>query len=203
MFFAVTIVAALLVAIWVVAYRLGDAHRDAEWRSRIGDSPLAQPPTRDPARTSGGTETDHPEESVPAIPTPNDRPTAAINPTEEGGEANPAAVTPAPTRQGGFNYLVAARLPESDARDAAEFLSANGLPAGAFPSKLESTRAASNNRPVWEVVVLEGIAPGEFRQSDQKRASIEASVKRLGKRWNKEQRGPSDLSQPEWRKYQP
>lgn len=112
-------------------------------------------------------------------------------------EGMPRITGPDP-RQPGFNYMEVCRLTWRDARLAVQFLQKNGLPAMCVPvSKVDPATAQANNA-IHLVFVLDGIPSGQYRANEAKRAELKATIQKLGKRWQREERGASDFGDPSW-----
>lgn len=139
-----------------------------------------------------------------------------------GGQANavtpPVVVEPAPRpqpepaadpladpRKPGVNYLMVANLVWKDAERAVAFLSKNGVPAAAVPyakgkSKVDPQQARDKNLPHL-VFVLEGVPSDRFKASEAARTKLVNQVRLIGKKWQSEEKGPSDFGEPYWSKY--
>ncbi len=105
-------------------------------------------------------------------------------------------------RTSGRNYLEVATLPLAGAREAVGVLGAGGLNAVAVRVGVERGGRGANNDTRFTVVVLDlGIPSEQFRRTTRERAALEQRVRDIGKRWSASG-GPSDFSNPLWRKYE-
>lgn len=111
-------------------------------------------------------------------------------------------VLEADPRTSGRNYLEVATLPLAGAREAVGVLGAGGLNAVAVRVGVERGGRGANNDTRFTVVVLDlGIPSEQFRRTTRERAALEQRVRDIGKRWSASG-GPSDFSNPLWRKYE-
>lgn len=101
-------------------------------------------------------------------------------------------------RKPGFNYLNVVVLNWKDAEKAAQYLTKNGVPAAAVAHKgIDPAAARAKNLPLL-VVVLDGVPSDQFSATKQRRADLIEKVRRLGKKWQSDERGPSDFGEPFW-----
>jgi hypothetical protein len=156
-----------------------------------------------------------PEQAQPKDPGKTSPPSDAVRLTAAGLLA--PVVTPAPSatgegfiltakgrmaedpRPGGRNYFVIERLPSDDAEKAIKFLSDNGIECIGVP--VDRTSGGANNPLLYQVVSLAGLTREEFRSEAQARAAFEAEIKRLGEVWQKDHKGTSKFSKPQWVRY--
>jgi hypothetical protein len=129
------------------------------------------------------------------------------------GDATPAASAPAnvppevsdPTlidpRKPGVNYLHIATLAWKDAHRAVVYLNEHGVAAAAAPAKpVDPLEARAKNLP-HVVFAIDGVPSDQYRASAAKRQALEERVRSIGKRWQREEHGPSDFGQPGWSKF--
>ena len=106
-------------------------------------------------------------------------------------------------REVDLNYLKLAQLTRTEAERAVKFLSENGLEAFAVP--VDRAGANTNNpdptRAAYWLFAAKGITSDEYSNRLTARTNIEATVARLGLRWQKEFRGSSNFSKPGWEKF--
>lgn len=133
-----------------------------------------------------------------ASPTPGPI-TRKTDPKPVGGP--PAAVD---TLKTGCNYLVVATLMKKDADEAAQFLVANKVPTVLVTAggKAFDPSAADANNVQWQVVVLKGYAPTDFKALEPERRNLVNQVQLLGRKWKAEnKKAPTDFSQVFWWKF--
>jgi hypothetical protein len=108
-------------------------------------------------------------------------------------------------RQPGYNYLWIASTPAKiDAPEAArlvQFLHDNGIEAVALP--VDRSRGGSNNGTYHDVFVLRGIPGGRFQELERVRLELEGRIAELGRAWQREHHGTTDLRDLLWKKYEP
>lgn len=174
-----------IVAIWWLAWEAGSAATLRKWEPRLTQQdrpPVTEP--RDTQRPPTTTPTSSTQTTTPPSPTPQ---------------------TPrADTRVPGSNYLlIASNLPESEARRAADFLTANGVPAIAV--LVDSSGRDARTRNLFKIYSLLEIRSDEFSAKSQLRAQHKAEVARLGQIWQREHRGTANFSESQtlWEKYKP
>lgn len=136
------------------------------------------------------------------------RPPEVRQPTPKAPDAKPPAnppvaagmppVTGPDPRQPGNNYLEIVRLTWRDAEAAVRYLQKNGVPATCIPlSRVDPAQAQANNA-LHLVFVLDGVPSNQYKASEDKRSTLKASVQRIGKKWQREERGASDFGDPNW-----
>lgn len=150
------------------------------------DTDAAQAPAGGATRTGGSDAA--PTAGSGAAPAPTGRPGGGS------GEAGAAAQLTV-----GWNYLIAAVLPRPEAEAAAAFLTENGVRAAAVPT-VDSGPALANNRVLCKVVILEGVSSAEWRSSDARRSKLEDTVRKLGRTWQRQHRGPANFADVYWEK---
>lgn len=117
---------------------------------------------------------------------------------------SPAAAPSTPVqedpRQIGFNYLELCTLTYKDALQAVGYLGKSGIRAAAVPARkgVDPVTAAAKNQPHL-VFVADGFASDRFKASERDRRALETKVEQIGKKWQRDDRGPSDFSRPQWR----
>lgn len=173
----------VIVGVWWLAWEAGSAAEYRKWEPRLaqtGDTPPT-PPVETQRQPAQPTQQEQPRQSDRAASPP--RPSVTTD-----------------TRVAGSNYLlIAANLPEAEAIRAAEFLTANGVPAVAV------TGDASARGRTFKVYSLLEIRPDEYSAKSQLRAQHKADVARLGQIWQREHRGASSFAENQtlWEKFKP
>lgn len=177
--------------VWYLAFRMGEnAARDD--KTKEIEKTFPAPPESPAGPLAGG-----PLNQTDTSPT-----------TTLGGDPTPAP-TPddlADPRITGVNYLhVVDTLAWKDAERAVAFLAKGGIPAKAVPfvkgkSRVDPKQARDKNLP-HVIFVLEGIPSGQYKASESRRNELVEKVRRLGKRWQAEEKGPSDFASPYWAKF--
>jgi hypothetical protein len=51
------------------------------------------------------------------------------------------------------------------------------------------------------VFALEAIPSDQYRTTERKRQELVEKVRRIGKKWQSEEKGPSDFGEPGWAKF--
>ncbi|MBY0313162.1 MAG: hypothetical protein K2W85_13915 [Phycisphaerales bacterium] len=172
--------------VWYLAFRMGEnAARDD--KTKEIEKTFPPPPVTPPG---------------PLVSDPNPAPAPAPNP---GGDPAPSADDFTDPRVPGVNYLNVENLVWKDAERAVAFLAKGGIPAKAVPfvkgkSKVDPKQARDKNLP-HVIFVLEGIPSGQYKASENRRNELVEKVRRLGKRWQAEEKGPSDFASPYWAKF--
>lgn len=205
--FALAGVALLGLVVWNLAYRLGSRDEQAKLKAFVEPKPTpdanlpASPvppikvrPSGDPAPgTASGVVADTPPADV-AAPAP--LPVRPAVPATSG-----PAIGPDP-RKPGMNYLELATLTYRDGMQAVDFLSRSGVQASLAPAQrgVDPAKAAANNAP-HVLFLSEGVPSDRFKSSERDRRQLEDRVEQLGKRFQRELKGPTDFSRPMWRLY--
>lgn len=157
--------------------------------AREGSGPAVQPdpgrqatPPPAPVQPPSQATTGNPP-SVPGEPSPRPQPTQASATAVNGHDVL------VDTRELGKNYLIIQQqLSRDEAVRAAMFLTENGVPALA----LVDPKARRDNSSSWSIWSSAGFQGGsEFNQSLRARNDLQATVARLGKRWQREHKGSS------------
>lgn len=197
----------LIVGAWAGGYRIGYTDgRDEMSQFVRTDQPVVSPQS-DPTGSS------RPD---PATTRPADRGTApATNQANNQQPTNPSAsrtldaimtptgFRPDDPRTPGMNYLMLATLPTVQASEAISFMRANGVTIIGVP-QLDSGRGSANNPSRYTLYSLGLAIPGNrWSAMSNQRAEHQQMIAELGKRWQREQQGGSDFSQPLWEKYEP
>lgn len=220
-YIGLSIVAVAVLLAWTGGYVLGGSSAEERARREI-ESATGGAGLVDPLTDAGGTRDAGQLGQTPARGTeprpgnPEPRrvePAGGGTPSNAGGAAVPV-ITQQRTRYlaaGGFfdreprsaglNYFcLVSRLPEVDTVSALEFLARNGVRAVG----VERASSDANNRS-FELYTLEGLSRDEYagESGTDKRATHEALVAELGRRWRAEERGTSDFARPQWYRYNP
>ncbi len=182
--------------VWYMAFRMGEnsargdkaKEREATFPPPPVPDPLVAPLPAGPGAGPGIATGPGPGNQTPTGPRP-----------EQPGEVL------ADPRQPGTNYLHVDTLVWKDAERAVAFLTKGGIPAGAAPSvkgrrSVDPKEARDKNLP-HVIFVLEGIPSGQYKASEARRNELVERVRRLGKRWQTEEKGPSDFASPYWAKF--
>ena len=183
-----------------IAWRLGNENRDAE-RAAILDklapsNAVVDPLVEDLPVNNGlvgpGAE--------PAPPT-RQRPQA----TGSGAFIVSSGRVAEDPRRPGHNYLWIASTPaQIDAPEAARligFLHDNGVEALALP--VDPGAGGTNNGRYYDVFVLQGVPGAQFQASESLRLELERRIAELGRTWQREHRGTTDLRSGYWKKFEP
>lgn len=197
----------LIVLVWTLAYGSGARSKEAEWQrlmqrdQRIGPDPLV-------GDGSQGGRGDVRE------PRTEPRPPGTGGLTGGGGGGggllgagtggfilSAGGVLPKDPRQPGQNYLRLATLPRADAQAAIEYLAAGGVESIGVP--VDPGTASANNPTRYAVFAMVGITGEEYKNRRPVMTDIEAKVARIGERYRREAKGPTDFSKPLWTKFNP
>lgn len=203
------VVGLLGLGLWNLAYYFGKQHEQAALKPYIntpGDPALGQP--NKPLPESPQKAVQSPAERIEERPfvrqaEPERTETEVPKPAPEA----PLVQVPKPkpfadTRENGKNYLELGTLTYKDAVSAVEYLTSNGLKASIAPAQrgVDPGKAATNNLP-HVVFLAEGVASDRFKATQAERQKLEARVEQLGKKYQRELKGPTDFSRPMWRLY--
>lgn len=194
---------AALIALTAIAWSLG--YHFGENRGKQAVKPFTSPDDaaaltgQDPNTMPGAVQSILPVAPPPVIPSskPQERPSAAAVPTPSG---MPPITGPDP-RKPGYNYLNLGTLTWKDAEQAVRFLQANGLRATCYPQKKVDPAQAQAKNEHHIVIIADGVASSQFKASKQECAALEAAVRKVGRRFLKEERGASDFAAPFWAVY--
>lgn len=181
--------------VWYMAFRMGE-------HSARGDKAKELEATFPPAPVSPG-----PIAPGPGVPDGGNASAGSNGATLSGGDQPPAPAADDLTdpRVPGVNYLHIDTLVWRDAERAVAFLAKGGIPAKAVPKtkgkdKVDPKQARDKNLP-HVIFALEGVQPGQYKTSEARRSELVEKVRRLGKRWQAEEKGPSDFGSPYWVKF--
>lgn len=190
-YLGVAVVLGIVFAVWFFAFRQGEDHKLKELQPHLDDSAQTTPNAANPPKalnSQGGT----PGSNNQTNPQPPSGQLDAVPP-----ELNPVA----DPRKPGNNYLHIVILPWKDAEKAVAFLNKSGLAAFAVPDKklgkIDPADAKAKNL-AHLVFALEPIASGQYTASERKRQELVDRVKQIGKKWQREEKGPSDFGEPGW-----
>jgi hypothetical protein len=197
---AVAGVLGLLVIVGALAYNSGRRSGQADTLKSLG---LAGPgPVRDPLKN----------EPIPVNPNllPRDAVRGPATPKPAGAEPRPPETSPAPApsagripdgtdpRTPGLNYLlIASKVDSETAERMVGFLNDNGVQA----FRVAKGGAGAKNAGPWTVYALPGITPEQFKARTPERNQLQELVARVGKRWQREQKGQTDFATAYWEKY--
>lgn len=183
------VVLVLVFGVWVLASEMAKRDQQARQRQQINDYLDTVTP-------------------APATVIPTVRVPGVANPSGGGGAQGapegstvPGEAVPAGPRLSGNNYLHVVTLVWKDAQRAVAYLEKNGVPAAAVPAKaVDPLEARAKNLPHL-VFALEAIPSEQYRATERRRQELIDRVRRIGKKWQSEERGPSDFGEPMWAKY--
>jgi len=177
----------VIAVVWAVAFQMGEKNRDRElgnlggWKPPEGETGVVPP--------AGISQVKAPAPIVPR----KDGSGNAARTTET--PKPPAAEAGADPRVPGFNYLYLCSLTLKDANAAVDFLKRNGVQA----FHVFDRQKPSGNNPLCRIYASQGFAGGAlFRESQKERDELVRRVEELGKKWQREEKGPSDFRQPLW-----
>jgi hypothetical protein len=188
MFIGAGALLALFFITWAVVYQLGAKHKESELAKYLA--------TREPAQSPA------PPVAIPAPAVYQGDPPPSLVAADVTPQQQPAADPPlADPRKAGINYLHIATMSWKDAEKAVAYLNKSGVAAAAVPSKpVDPAEARAKNLPHL-VFAIDGVPSDQFRATEAKRQALEERVRRIGKKWQREEHGPSDFGQPGWSKF--
>jgi len=203
----------LIVGAWAGGYRIGYTDGKDEMSQFVRtDQPVISPQGAPTGSSRPGTATNGPADrgSGPTTNQPTNQPTnRAVNQQSTTITRTPDAIMtptgfrPDDPRTPGMNYLMLATLPTGHAADAISFMRANGVTIIGVP-QLDSGGGSANNPSRYTLYSLGLAIPGNrWSAMSNQRAEHQQMIAELGKRWQREQQGGSDFSQPLWEKYEP
>lgn len=219
---AAAVVLAAIAGVWSIGYMSGQSSEREKLPANSSfnseNTPIA-PPISDPMNEIGGGTNPLANASRPPAADrnpPKTHPVAdsrsATTPAASTGTASSqevgaekdgsVAVFSTDPRQTGVNYLELGVLRYEDAVEAIQYLTANGLPVAAVPTNGVDPASARAKNLNCLLFVLEG-SPSQGYKSDtnvRRRAEIESQVRRLGKSFQKDQKGASDFADTFWRR---
>lgn len=206
MWIGVACVLALLAAAWFFAFQMGKTNAEQEFVKRIDGTTSA---SGSPAsgignggatpngggQTPGGPSGLLPAPTPPPVPQPLVPPSQGTNTLVFSEETDP--------REVGVNYLHIVSLAPSDAEAAAEYLTKNGVRAGAVQvRKVDGRGGAANNPALLLVFMLDGVPSDRFKATAKERADLVEKIRTIGKQFQRDQRGASDFASPQWTKFE-
>lgn len=220
LFMGLALIIALVVVAWSLAFHLGRQTENERLASALpaepapgsGNTPGTSTPNSTTPGPSGQGQPGGGPNHTPgpgAVPggdkTPLDKPQPEKVGTDKSRPeiANPDKA-PADPRQAGVNYLHIVTLSWKDAQRAVEYLEKNGVPAFAAPAKRgidpDEARAKNLNHLVF---ATQGIPSESYRSAERQRGALIDKVRSIGKKWQKDERGPSDFGEPLWVMFKP
>lgn len=183
-------VAALLVVIfgvWFFAFKMGEQKKAEDVKQFLDPNKGATNPTNpvNPLNPQNGTAAGN---GSGVAQTPISEPEPAPDPL-----ADP--------RKPGNNYLHIVTLESKEADRAVAYLTKNGVLAAVVPAKkagnVDLASARAKNLPLL-VFALEPIPSDQYKASERKRQDLVEKVRQVGKKWQREEKGPSDFGEPSW-----
>lgn len=186
-------IAALLVlffGVWFFAFRMGEQKKAEDVKQFLDPNKGAASPNgpTNPLNPQGGAASGN---ASGGISTPNPEPEPALDPL-----ADP--------RKSGNNYLHIVTLEAKEADRAVAYLAKNGVPAAVVPAKrvgnVDLADARAKNLPLL-VFALEPVASDQFTASKVKVQNLIEKVRQVGKKWQREEKGPSDFGEPSWARF--
>ncbi|MCA9287631.1 MAG: hypothetical protein KDA05_03550 [Phycisphaerales bacterium] len=211
-YIVLSVVLVTVLIAWSVGYSSGNTAAQEEAREEIESATNAARPREVDPPSGNGVPATGPGQATPA-PGGGSTPATPVSAPPAGAGGLPAIVAErtdfkAPggyyatePREAGLNYFcLVSRLPEADTERALEFLARNGVAA----LGVEQRGGTANNR-LFALYTLEGLTRDEYagRDNPQRRSRHESLVAELGRRWQGEERGTSDFSQPQWFRFSP
>lgn len=191
----------LVVITWTIAYGRGAAAKDREWQQTVSDSQMAIGPDPLGVEPSGRNAGSQPRPS-----SPDPRTKAPSDGGLLGGGRlailSSAGVLASDPRQPGRNYLQLATLDREQAQRAIDYLAAGGVEAIGVPV-VDPRTGTANNPARYAVFATVGITGEEYKNRRPVMTELEAKVARIGERYRREAKGPTDFSRPLWAKYNP
>jgi hypothetical protein len=185
-------VAGLLIivfSVWFMAFKLGEQKKLEDVKSQLIDpnKEASNPPS--PLNPQGGTANGN----TPSNPQPPV--------VEEESAPPPGGLDP---RKAGNNYLHIVILPAKEADRAVAYLTKSGVPAFAVPDKklgkIDPADARAKNLSLL-VFALEPVPSDQYKAMERKRLDLIEKVRTIGKRWQREEKGPSDFGEPGWARF--
>ncbi len=176
---------AVAATVWLFAFKMGEQKKLNEVKDHLIDTPKDSGAPNAPLNTPG---------TAPGTQPPTMQPDPGQAP-----QADPSP--PTDPRKPGNNYLHIVILPWKDAEKAVAYLNKSGLAAFAVPDKklgkIDPADAKAKNLNHL-VFALESIPSGQYTASERKRQELVDRVKQIGKKWQREEKGPSDFGEPGW-----
>ncbi|MEZ6233259.1 MAG: hypothetical protein R3B68_03625 [Phycisphaerales bacterium] len=204
-YIVLSVVLVTVLIAWSVGYSSGNTAAQEDAREEIESAANAARP-REVDPPGGGTPASGAGQSTPTQ-AGGTRPSTPVTPpagvaglpaiiAERTDFKAPGGYYATEPREPGLNYFcLVSRLPEADTERALDFLARNGVAA----LGVEQRGGTANNR-LFALYTLEGLTRDEYagRENPQRRSRHESLVAQLGRRWQSEERGTSDFSQPQW-----
>jgi hypothetical protein len=191
MFIGISVLLAVFFIGWAIVYQLG-AHRTQKELARyLGDARDPQAVIPSPSAPSG-------LGPAPALITA-DQPSTGEPPAPQSDAQPPLA----DLRRPGVNYLHIDTLTWKDAERAVAYLNKNGVAAAAAPAKPIDPLEARNRNLPHIIYALDGVPSEQYKSSEHKRQELVDRVRKIGKKWQTEEKGPSDFGLPGWVKFKP
>ncbi len=203
---------------WSVGFHRGKAAERAEWQGSlarggvIGADPLIDPSAGAApvgARTGSGRAAETGTQPQGGGKGPSGTSTdrnqnlgSSLLGAGRAGILTSGGVLSADPRQPGRNYLKLATLGRADAERSIQFLASGGVEAIGVPV-VDPKAGAANNPARYEVFATVGITGEEYANNRSVRTELEAKVARIGERFKREAKGPTDFSKPLWMKHNP
>ncbi len=205
--FTIAGVVLLIAIVWYVGYSTG--HNEGENKTKQAMSDLVNQDRARLMNQGSGNGSNGPTGAKPEgaksdgtnppgkIETPKPAP-------KPNAEPAPAANNGTDKLVPGYNYLVAVTLMRKDADEAAKYLTENNVQVAVINKDgIDPSDPRVNNPSLqWQVVVLKGYAPEDFRRTESERFALQNQVQKLGRKWKAEnKRAPTDFGQVFWQKY--
>ena len=192
---------------WSVGFNRGQAAERAGWQRDFSSGVIGADPLIDPnAKSAPGPRGGDPKGTSSAQPGPNtDRNqnlSSSLLGSGRAGILTSGGVLSADPRQPGRNYLKLATLGRADTERAIEYLAAGGVEAIGIPV-VDPKAGGANNPARYEIFATVGITGEEYANNRPVRSDLEAKISRLGERFKREAKGPTDFSKPLWMKHNP
>lgn len=187
------VLVAVIAVIAMVAFSAGANRERSALLPKDGEPPSVPDNTKrdpkqpsDPLTESRGTKGSESSGSQAALP-------AAVPAASEVFGEDP--------RESGKNYLIVERLMFDEAIGAAQFLTANGVPAAVVPPEgVESSDLQRQARGIWLVIARHGFTRDEFRASGAAE-ELKNNVIKLGRRWKQDHKGQTNFANCYWNKF--
>jgi hypothetical protein len=195
----------LLVLVWSIAYNRGRSAENADWQRSLSGGAIGADPLVDPTGGAGAQpRTAEPRAGGESRPARSNQDTNAGSLLGGGrpGILTSGGVLSADPRQPGRNYLKLATLGRADAERSISFLAASGVETIGVPV-VDPKTGSANNPARYEVFATVGITGEEYSNNRPVRAELEAKVAKIGERFRREAKGPTDFSKPLWMKHNP
>lgn len=198
----------LLFLVWSIGFHRGRGAERAEWQrdlsgGMIGADPLVDPtagsgsqPRAGDSKQAGGTG------RAPSADQNTNTGTGSLLGGGRAGILTSGGVLSADPRQPGRNYLKLATLGRADAERSIAYLAASGVETIGVPV-VDPKTGSANNPARYEVFATVGITGEEYSNNRPVKVELEAKVARIGERFRREAKGPSDFAKPLWMKHTP